>query len=251
MSSYPLLNTQNLLKWDISANNIDLVSLNGNGTTGQYLKSNGPALAPSWNTLSQSVALNNLCIPYYPPSGSNGVTNGILYQTCDPVLCNTSQSLSLNSASIMSVYLNAGSVLTNVITGVNTAGNGTWMFALYDTGSSSTPANRLAVTASVSNTSTGNYVTAFASPYTVPTSGFYYLGVVTLTGATQPLPFSTGNGLIISSVVNYPYNTPNQTNGNLSRYRCCGATLTATGFPATLTGITIFSTPTNFYLALN
>ena len=235
------------IPYQSSANNTAFIT---NGTSGQYLKSNGTS-APAFATLSQSVALNNLYIPYYPNSGSNSVTNGLLYQTCDPTLCGTSNGLSLNSAIFMTVYLNAGSVLTNVITGVQTAGNGTWMFALYDSGSSSTPANRLAVTASVVNTTTGNYVTPFASAYTVTASGFYYLGVETLTGATQPLLFSTGNGLILSASVNYPNNTPNQTNGNLSRYRICGATLTATGFPATLTGITIFSSPTNFYLALN
>jgi hypothetical protein len=51
MASYPLLNVQNGLKWDISANNVDLVGLNGNGTSGQYLKSNGTTVAPSWATL--------------------------------------------------------------------------------------------------------------------------------------------------------------------------------------------------------
>ena len=231
------------IPYQTSANNTSFIT---NGTSGQYLKSNGTS-APAFATLSQSVALNNLCVPYYPNSGSNGVTNGLLYQTCDPALCNTNNGLSLNSGILIAVYLNAGSVLTNVITGVQTAGNGTWMFALYDGAGA-----RLAVTASVANTTTGNYVTAFASPYTVLTSGFYYLGVVTLTGATQPLPFSTGNGLITSSVINYPNNTPNQTNGNLSRYRVCAVTLTATGFPSSLvSGYTVFSSPTVFYLALN
>jgi hypothetical protein len=52
MSSYSLLNTQNGRKWDISANNVDLISLNGNGTSGQVLSSNGPTVAPSWVTAS-------------------------------------------------------------------------------------------------------------------------------------------------------------------------------------------------------
>jgi len=56
MSSYSLLNTQNGLKWDISANNVTLISLNGNGTSGQVLSSNGPTLAPSWSTASSTSA---------------------------------------------------------------------------------------------------------------------------------------------------------------------------------------------------
>jgi hypothetical protein len=231
------------IPYQTSANNTSFIA---NGTSGQYLQSNGTS-APSFATLSQSIALNNLYIPFYPNSGSNGVTNGLLYQTCDPALTDINGGLSLNSGILMAIYLNAGSVLTNVMIGVQTAGNGTWMFALYNGAGA-----RLAVTASVANTATGNYVTAFASAYTVPTSGFYYLGVVTLTGATQPLCFSMGGGYVGSSVINYPNNTPSQTTGNLSRFRVCSVALTATGFPASLvSGYTIFSSANLFYLALN
>jgi hypothetical protein len=50
------------IKWDVSANYLDvsnnlnvngntiLKNLNGNGTAGQFLKSNGLNIAPSWNT---------------------------------------------------------------------------------------------------------------------------------------------------------------------------------------------------------
>ena len=52
MSNYSLLTNKNGRTWDISANNVTLVSLNGSGTaSGQYLKSNGTN-APSWAPIS-------------------------------------------------------------------------------------------------------------------------------------------------------------------------------------------------------
>ena len=255
MASYPLLNVQTGIKWDISANNVTLVSLNGSrDASGQFFKSNGTSVAPSFSTITQSIALNNLNTPFYPNSKSNGVTNGIIAQTCDPALCNTNNGLSLNSGILMAVYLNAGSLLTNVVTCATTGGGagGTWQFALYNG-----QGTRLAATNSVgvANTAIGNYVTPFYSsgvnaPYSVLTSGIYYLGVVTLTASTQPTIYSTGSGQINASVINYPQ-TASNTTGNLLPFRVCTVTLTSSGFPSSLTGYTIFSSATVFYLAVN
>jgi hypothetical protein len=112
---------------------------------------------------------------------------------------------------------------------------------------------QLATTISVTTIQTGNIITSFSSPYTVLTSGFYYTATMIQTGSTIPLTYSLGTGLISSSVVNYPNNTPNQVNnGNLARYRVCGATITpTTSLPANLNAVTIFSSPTIFYTALN
>jgi hypothetical protein len=54
MSNYSLLTTKNGIKWDVSANNVTLVSLNGNGALGEVLLSNGPTVAPSWGPTSGS-----------------------------------------------------------------------------------------------------------------------------------------------------------------------------------------------------
>jgi hypothetical protein len=81
MSNYSLLTNKNGIKWDISANNVTLVSLNGSGTaSGQYLKSNGTN-APSWAPISggsQSLAsvmnIGNMASQNLDMS-SNSITN--------------------------------------------------------------------------------------------------------------------------------------------------------------------------------
>jgi len=259
MSSYPLLNVQTGINWDISANNVTLVSLNGNGTSGQYLKSNGTS-APSFAIITQSTALNNLYTPFYPNSKSYDVSGGIIAQTCDPTLCNTTNTLILNRGYFQSVYLYAGSVLKYAITGlqsVTSSGSELWQFALYKG-----DGTRLAATnpAGVAYSAAGNYVIPFYSggvntPYTVPTSGFYYLAVVILAG-NVPLIFSTGGVVISTSVINYPVpSSTTSTTGNLSLFRMSSVASipgTGTGFPASLSsGYTITGSPANFYLALS
>ena len=81
MSNYSLLTSKNGIKWDVSANNVTLVSLNGSGTaSGQYLKSNGTN-APSWAPISggsQSLAsvmnIGNMASQNLDMS-SNSITN--------------------------------------------------------------------------------------------------------------------------------------------------------------------------------
>jgi hypothetical protein len=80
MSSYSLLNLPPGIKWDISANNVNLVSLNGNGTSGQILSSNGPTVAPSWSTSPASTiritdtSTNSIFYPTFVSASGAGQT---------------------------------------------------------------------------------------------------------------------------------------------------------------------------------
>ena len=80
MSSYSLLNLPPGIKWDISANNVNLVSLNGNGTAGQVLSSNGPTVAPSWTTFPASTiavtdtSTNSIFYPTFVSASGAGQT---------------------------------------------------------------------------------------------------------------------------------------------------------------------------------
>jgi hypothetical protein len=118
MSSYSLLNTQNGRKWDISANNVDLISLNGNGTSGQVLSSNGPTLAPSWSVLNQpptstiAVTDTSTAGTYYPTfvsaAGSNQTLRADIAST--PLSYNPSTGV-LTSTSVVA----SGGNFTNTI----------------------------------------------------------------------------------------------------------------------------------------
>jgi hypothetical protein len=124
MSSYPLLNTQNGRKWDISANNVDLISLNGNGTSGQVLSSNGPTLAPSWSVLNQpptstiAVTDTSTAGTYYPTfvsaAGSNQTLRADIAST--PLSYNPSTGV-LTSTSVVA----SGGNFTNTISSTSMA----------------------------------------------------------------------------------------------------------------------------------
>jgi hypothetical protein len=115
MSSYPLLNTQNGRTWDISANNVNLVSLNGNGTSGQILSSNGPTLAPSWITSPAStiaVTDTSTAGTYYPTFVSASGAGQTLRAdtTSNPLSYNPSTGV-LTSTSVVA----SGAAVTNTI----------------------------------------------------------------------------------------------------------------------------------------
>jgi hypothetical protein len=84
MSSYPLLNVQNGRTWDISANNVTLVGLNGNGPAGYILVSAGTTVAPTWSatlpvtaapTLADVMTAGNQASTFLDMSGNN-ISNG-------------------------------------------------------------------------------------------------------------------------------------------------------------------------------
>jgi len=249
MSSYPLLNVQNVSIWDISANNVTLVSLNGSGdASGQYLKSNGTSVAPSFSTITQSTALNNLYTPFYPTSPSNGVSNGIIAQTIDPTTCFTSTSFSVGTiAYLSSIYLYTGSVITNIIVSFQTAGNGSMYLGLYNSAGV-----RVAVTAVTSTVQTNNIVTPFTSAYTVPTSGFYYCAFMIASGTT-PTVFVSPNSssLQAGALINYPQvSSVTVTSGTNLLFRVANTSVTGS-LPIDLSGNIVSPSRYLLYFGLN
>jgi len=250
MSSYPLLNVQNVSIWDISANNVTLVSLNGSGdASGQYLKSNGTSVAPSFSTIRQSTALNNLYTPFYPNSKSYDVSGGIIAQTIDPTTCFTSTSFSVGTiAYLNSIYLYTGSVITNIIVSFQTAATaGSMYLGLYNSAGV-----RVAVTALTSTVQTNNIVTPFTSAYTVPTSGFYYCAFMIASG-TNPTVFVSPNNssLQAGALINYPQvSSVTVTSGTNLLFRVANTSVTGS-LPIDLSGNIVSPSRYLLYFGLN
>jgi hypothetical protein len=91
MSSYPLLNVQNGRTWDISANNVTLVGLNGNVTAGQVLTSIGTTFAPTWtNAAGGNLIINNQTASYVLLASDNNKRVIMDVSTANTVTVNNS-----------------------------------------------------------------------------------------------------------------------------------------------------------------
>ena len=96
--------------------------------------------------------------------------------------------LSTGRMTLQLIYLDAGILVSNITfsswTTALAAGTNQW-FALY-----SLALGKLAVTADDTSTAWGAFSTktlAVASPYTVPTSGYYYVGIMVAAGTVPSL----------------------------------------------------------------
>jgi hypothetical protein len=164
--------------------------------------------------------------------------HGYLAWTCDPVVC-SGQAVVMPSGGIYyhMIYLQQGMVISNISVSVGTAGSGltNCYLGLYNS------TTQLAVTAAITTAfqSTGIVKTAVTSPYTVPTTGYYYVSVLIGNAST------TGPRFIAPSAVNYDSNTYNAGQTAASNTLSLRASLqagSATVLPSTISG-----TPANGY----
>ena len=249
LPSTPSLTTTNLaggvasqIPYQSSANTTAFIA---NGTSGQYLKSNGTS-APAFADISQSLSLNNLYTPFYPVSASNGVSGGIIAQTIDPTVCFGSASLGTGtSAYLNSIYLTAGSVITNTNIYFSVAGAGSMYLGLYNSAGA-----RVAVTALTTTAQTNNIVTPYTSPYTVPTTGFYYTAFLIASGTTPTVAMCPNSGTNSIAVINYPSTATITISATNLTARVYNVSVTGT-LPTSIVGNT--GTPTRFimYQGLN
>jgi hypothetical protein len=251
LPSTPSLTTTNLangiasqIPYQSSANTTAFIA---NGTSGQYLKSNGTS-APAFADISQSLAISNLYTPFYPVSASNGVTNGIIAQTLDPTTCFTT-TLSTNNQYFTSIYLYAGSVISNINVCITTSGSSgmTMTMALY-----TSAGDQVAITASTSaNVSPDLIITPFTSAYTVPTTGFYYCGILIASGVTSPTFLCAPNtNALIAPIANYPQSSSITVTATNLKYRMCLYSAVPP-FPSTLVGKIVQTTIRCLYFSLN
>jgi hypothetical protein len=138
----------------------------------------------------------------YPNNGSKGlhgngsfgeldregllmVGQGLVAETFDRIVANTTAALLTGVARYEGIGLFAGTVCTSGVTIVQSAGSSMShaYFGLYDSAG-----NLLAVTADSPSSfnSTGAKVIAFTSPYTVTTDGYYFLAILGTTTGGMP-----------------------------------------------------------------
>jgi hypothetical protein len=209
------------------------------GTTGQVLnKTSSADYDTSWVTSTSTY----VSVP--------SINNQIAW-TMDPVyVSNQTNTTSVlpGVAQYLKIYLQAGMVLTNVSVFVNTAGvsiNSSYV-GLYNatTQLTVTPAITTAFTAS------GLVTTSFATAYTIPTSGFYFIGVLIGNGSTTVPRFATNPsynfvpaGTLINAGLTPTLNTLTLRSSTL------GTGLTA--LPSSISGTPANTGAATFWVALN
>ena len=202
-----------------------------NGVAGQVLQSNTTSV-PTWvNTIN-----NN------PQLLSNGRASGVVAQSYDTMYSPNNSAIVLPQSNtfVVATYFYAGMVCSSI--GFFTSSipwtTGTARMGLY-TGSGVLVASTALITSA-----TANQLNFFAVnggvPYTIPTSGFYYLAIGSNTGGVS-YPTFYGNTSSFSSVVNYP-NASSITTGQISLLRVgvCQAN-GGTNLPANLNGFTVIN----------
>lgn len=112
------------------------------------------------------------------------VAQGILAETAPPT---TQAAIIDGTIYFMGVQLHAGQVVSRISIGISTAGNGTSLskVGLYDASG-----NRLARSADQASAwdTAGLKNIDMITPYTIPTSGWYYVAFVAKTATTMPTP---------------------------------------------------------------
>jgi hypothetical protein len=197
------------------------------GTTGVT-----QALADNSTKFATTAYVDRVRPPAYYLAGAQANVR----ETIDRQLCNTATQ-SLPATGIMlsiPVVIYAGDIITNISFlwgGTGSASPTHWWYALYDT--QATPA-LIAQTADQTSTAiSANLLTLKAlgspAPYTVVTTGVYYIGVMVAAGS---MPTATG--------INTSVNVNTSVTGAKALSRSSGSSLTATA-PSTITGTTAFA----------
>ena len=133
------------------------------GTSGQVLTVNSSATAPVWAS------------PIVSPT--NPLLNGFKAWTFDPATMPVvgTNTIGTGTTYFQAVYLQAGTVCTNLYTFISAAGTtATTNLGLYDS---------TTLRLSGSSTTASGLVTITGSPYTIPTTGVYWLAIL-ITGTT-------------------------------------------------------------------
>ena len=207
------------------------------GTTGQVLnKTSSTDYDTSWVTPTSTY----VSVP--------SINNQIAW-TMDPVYVGVQTNLTsvVGIAQYLKIYLQAGMVLTNVCVYVNTAGVGiaNSYIGLYNA------TTQLAVTSVITTAfqSAGFVQTPFATAYTIPTSGFYFIGVLIGNGSTTQPRFATSASYNFtnSSMLNAGL-TPTSNTLTL-RSSTLGTGLTA--LPSSISGTPTGTNSATFWVALN
>jgi hypothetical protein len=211
MSNYSLLTNKNGIKWDISANNVDLISLNGNGTSGQVLSSNGPNVAPSWTTISAGSNASTINITdtstnsiYYPTFVSSAGSTQTLRVDTQYLQYNPSTNVFQNPKFLVSngtetdttggLFITTGGVGSKTISSVVNVGatNNNLIIRTTNSGNANSGIYELRQ----SGTGSGNGVAPLTLPLWSLSSSFFT--------PTSPVgtPYSTGNYYMSGSVCN-------------------------------------------------
>lgn len=139
----------------------------------------------------------------------------------------TTLSLTTNKIYAYPVRLIKGQVVNGAGFYLSVSGSPSITYALYNTAN---PASRLALTSAVTPTS-GMNLTAFTSPYTIPTTGIYYICLYATSVGTSLSAIVTATNTYLN------YNLSTMTSGVLNK--AAQTISVAGGFPTTLSGLTI------------
>ena len=206
---------------DAGTDNIVLYSSLGTGRVGVN------TLTPQ-RTLDVSGTLraNNFLLPTTTPPQIVG-TRPVLAYTFPPDYSTTSINISAVNSYIFSVYLTEGSLVWSVSVWVETAaaGAGSITFSLWDS------FGNQRATSAAQTTFNGVAIKTidFTTPYTIPSSGFYYIAVAYTTAFTTQPTFAVlaASSNRMSYILNYSGTTLGTTLGTISGYRAAFAGATA------------------------
>jgi len=195
-----------------------------------------PANSSNTTTACTTEFFYNNVPQYTPMYAKAGLSGGIIAYTIDPASITSGATIIAGLCNFNCIYLTAGSVIANIVYNISTIGASSVVrFGLY-----SGTGTLLATTASISDLTTGLKKVAFTASYTIPTTGFYYIGQMLLSGSS---PFFIGSGNInMRDSLNYPNISNQVNNGNLAYYRSCQlltAISSPTAMPSSFSALTL------------
>lgn len=201
------------------------------------------------------IDLFNLRTPYYYPTQNlSGRVGGIIASNIDQVAVS---SLNLQWLIVpsgcpvfYSVYLKAGTVITNGLVFPTVAGsNLVGFFGIYNKSGSLLGSSFQFNLVSGFNINVMNTI-ALSSPLTITTSDFYYLSLL-INSSSLPSFYGAGS-TALANLINYPQTTTEVNTGDLSKFRSAVTTASTSGnLPAGLFSFTLQNFGPQFWIGIN